>query len=238
MWAAMSRPATALELRKHPRAQLRLPVRVRWQSPLGLRLETARTIDVAREGLLIHRAESCEPLARLWIAFPFDPATRSSVQPETPARVIRVEREMESGYRVALRLELPPRDTPRPAGFERRTHPRISFALPIFVRSATSRWPEESMTRDASSVGASFETSRIYATGDEIFVKIPWGEWSRAGEICGRVVRVECSQDQSGPAPKADPEAGVSAVMTRVSVRWTKSTNAEATPPLARSANS
>lgn len=232
----MSRPATAPEFRKHPRAQLRLPARIRWQSPLGLRLETARTIDVAREGLLIHRAEPCEPLARLWIAFPFDPATRSAVQPETPARVVRVEKETEAGYRVALRLELPARDTPLPAGFDRRAFARIRFALPIFVRPGTSRWPEESMTRDLSSVGASFETSHVYAAPDEIFVKIPWAEWNRAGEIEARVVRVECCRDQTAPAPQADPEAGISAIVTRVSVRWTKPTNSEP-PALARSAH-
>jgi hypothetical protein len=233
----MSWSAPAIELRKHPRAQLRLPVRIRWQSPLGLRLETSRTIDVSREGLLVHRAEPCAPTSRLWIAFPFDPSTRASVQPETPARVVRVENETEGGHRVALHLELPPRDTLRPAGFDRRAHARITFALPIFVRPAASRWPEESMTRDVSSAGASFETSHIYASGDEVFVKIPWGEWNRVGEIHGRVVRVECSQDQSGPAPQADPETGVSAILTRVSLRWTKPTNPE-TPPLAQPAKS
>jgi hypothetical protein len=195
-----------------------------------MRLETARTIDVAREGLLVERSETCAPMSRLWIAFPFDPATRSSVQPETPARVVRVEDKTEQGYRVALRLEVPPRDTLRPAGFDRRTHPRITFALPIFVRAASTRWPEESMTCDVSSAGASFETSRIYAAGDEVFAKIPWGEWSRAGEIHGKVVRVTCSPDQSAPAPLADPEMGTSAVITRVSLRWTLATNPETSP--------
>jgi PilZ domain len=231
----MSHRSPVLELRRHPRAQLQLPVRVRWRSALGLRLEIARTIDVAREGLLVQRSELCAPTARLWIAFPFDPATRSSVQPEISARVVRVEDKTEQGYRVALHLEVPPRDTLRPAGFDRRTHSRITFALPIFVRLASSHWPEESMTCDVSSAGASFETSRIYATGEEVFVKIPWGEWSRAGEIQGRVVRVGCSSDQSAPAPMADPEAGISAVMTRVSVQWTKATNLE-TPPLVQPA--
>jgi PilZ domain len=226
----MSQQVPALELRKHPRAQLQLPVRIRWQSALGLRLETARTIDVAREGLMVQRTEPCSPMARLWIAFPFDPATRSSVQPETPARVVRVEEKPEQGYRVALHLEVPSRDTLRPAGFDRRTHSRITFALPIFVRPASNQWPQESMTCDVSSAGASFETSRIYAAGDEVFVKIPWGEWNRAGEIHGRVVRVGCAPDQSAPAPMAEPETGISAVMTRVSVRWTKPTNPEAAP--------
>jgi len=228
----MSHQSPAQELRKHPRAQLRLPVRIRWQGALGMRLEIARTTDVAREGLMVQRSELCTPMARLWIAFPFDPVTRSSVQPETPARVVRVEEKTEQGYRVALHLEVPSRDMLRPAGFDRRSHSRITFALPIFVRSASTQWPEESMTCDVSSAGASFETSRIHAAGDEVFAKIPWGEWNRAGEIHGRVVRVGCPPDQSAPAAMADPETGISAVMTRVSVRWTKPTNPE-TPPLA-----
>jgi|HubBroStandDraft_6_1064221.scaffolds.fasta_scaffold00635_19 hypothetical protein len=227
----MSWHASAVDLRKHPRAQLRLPVRIRWQGQLGMRLETARTIDVSREGLLVHRDAPSLPHERLWVAFPFDPATRSAAQPETPARVVRVENQSETGYRIAMRLQLPSKDTLRPAGFDRRTHPRIAFALPIFVRPVDSRWPEESMTCNVSSAGASFETPRIHALGDEVFVNIPWGEWSRAGEIQGRVVRVEVIQDQSAPAPQADPEKGISAILTRVSLRWVRPTNPESAPP-------
>jgi hypothetical protein len=221
----MHRPATAQELRKNPRAQLRLPVRLRWQGPLGLRLETSQTIDVSREGLLVQRAEHSQGLARFWIAFPYDPSTRSSAQPETLARVVRVENQDGAGCRVALHLQLPRRDSMLPAGFERRAHSRIPFSLPIFVRPAASRWPEESMTRDISSAGANFETSHFYSLGDEVIAKIPWGEWERAGEIHGRVVRVENCGDDFSPAPLVDPESGKSAILTRVSMRWMKPEN-------------
>jgi hypothetical protein len=232
----MSQPAIALELRKHPRAQLRLPVRVRRQGQFGLRMETVQTIDVSRGGLLIHRAQPCLALARLWIAFPFDPAARFSVQPETHARVVRVENENGSGYRIALRLELPPRDSQRSEAFERRAQARLTFALPIFVRPAASRWPEESMTCDVSCAGASFETSHIYASGEEVIVKIPWGEWSRAGEIRARVVRVERALEHSEHAAEDDPEREIRTILTRVSLRWTKPTTS-GTTQLARGAN-
>jgi hypothetical protein len=77
------------------------------------------------------------------------------------------------------------------------------------------------MTQDISSTGARFETSHIYAAGEVVIAKIPWGEWSRAGEIPGRVVRVEAMDDVPGPAPQADPKTGASAIFTAVAVQWT-----------------
>jgi hypothetical protein len=228
-----SRPELVVELRKHPRAQLSLPVRIRWQGPLGMRVETAKTVDVSKGGLLVERAKGSAALGRVWIAFPFDPTTGSSVQPETPARIVRVEGENGDGYRVALHIDLPSRDGARPIGHERRAHVRLPFVLPVFVRPVSKPWPEESMTCDVSPAGTSFETSHIYALGDAVYVKIPWGEWGKAGEIHGRVVRVEYLNDQSGLDIRANPEAGVSAMVTRVSVRWTKPSSAAAASPRA-----
>jgi hypothetical protein len=76
------------------------------------------------------------------------------------------------------------------------------------------------MTQDVSQHGVRFETSNIYAAGDEVLAKIPWGEWSKTGEIAGRVVRVAAMEDVPGPAPVADPEAGKSAIITSVAVEW------------------
>jgi hypothetical protein len=81
--------ATPVELRKSPRARLHLPARIRWLGPVGMRLGVAETIDVSREGLLIRRDEPCNPLARVWVGYPFDPSA-ASIQPETPARIARV----------------------------------------------------------------------------------------------------------------------------------------------------
>ena len=216
----MQEPATSVELRRHPRAQLKLPARIRWQGPLGMRLEITQTVDVSREGMLFRRNEACERLARVWVAFPFDPTSGAATQPETPARIIRVEPNADGGYWIALRFESTARTGKLSADRERRSSERIPFALPIFVRPAGTPWPEEFMTQDISQHGTRFETSHIYAAGDKVLAKIPWGEWSKAGEIAGRVVRVEPMEDTPGPAPVANPEAGKSAMLTSVAVEW------------------
>jgi len=216
----MSRLATYIDLRRHPRAQLQLPVRIRWRGPWGMRLETAHTIDVAREGLHVERAEACEVNTRVWVTFPFDPAAAMTVQPETPARILRVERAANGRYHVALRLESPPRSVPRPATGERRASLRMPFALPIFVRPPGNPWPEESMTKDVSRGGAKFETARIIGPGEPLLVQLPWGDWAKAGEIPASVLRVEAQEEVPGPAPMADPEKGISAVFTCVAVKW------------------
>jgi hypothetical protein len=217
---AMYEPATSVEMRKHPRAQLKLPARIRWHGPIGMRLESAQTVDVSREGMLFRRNEPCDRLARVWVAFPFDPAQGAATQPETPARIVRVEPDAEGGYWVALRFESTVRTHAVPADRERRGSERIPFALPIFVRLAGTPWPEEFMTQDISQHGTRFETSHIYVPGDKVLAKIPWGEWSRTGEVAGRVVRVETMEDTPGPAPVANPEAGKSAMITSVAVEW------------------
>jgi PilZ domain len=209
-----------VEMRKHLRAKVQLPARIRWHRPLGMRLEVTHTVDVSREGLLIHRSQSCDVPARVWVAFPFAPAAALSAQPETPARIVRVEEDPAGGYRIGVRLQPPPRGTPRPADRERRCSPRVPFALPLFVRPSGTPWPEESMTQDISRTGARFETSHIYAAGDMVLAKIPWGEWTKAGEIPGRVVRVEGMEDVPGPASLAHPEMGASAIFTSVAVQW------------------
>ena len=219
----MHRSATLTELRRHPRAQLRLPARIRWYGPLGMRLEETQTIDVSREGLLFHRDEPCGELAHAWVAFPYDPAAAGTVQPETPASVVRVERDPAGGFRVGLRLQLRPRQTEHPVTPERRSSPRLPFSLPIFVRAAETPWPEESMTQDVSRSGVRFETSQVYAAGDLVLAKIPWGEWVRAGELKGRVVRVEAWEQTSGPSLVGGLERGAGATLSRVAVQWIKS---------------
>jgi PilZ domain len=210
-----------MEQRKHPRAQLELPVRIRWQGPLGMRVEVTGTVDVARQGLLVRRLTACEAPARVWVAFPYDATLGGPHQPETPARIVRVQPELDGTYRVALQLEPPHRESPRQVEQERRASRRIRFALPIFVRAVGTPFPEESMTRDISQNGARFETSHIYAVGDAVLAIISWNEWSKAGELAGRVVRVESMEDPPGPAPVADPKNGTSAIFTTVAVEWT-----------------
>jgi len=216
----MRKDTAPAEMRKHTRAPLELPVRIRWHGPLGMLLETAKTIDVSRGGLLIHRSQPCDVPARIWVVFPFEPANAFTPQPETPARIVRMEKDPAGGYRVAVRLEPPGRSVQRSAGQERRSSPRTRLALPIAVRTEGAPWPGESMTQDLSSTGARFETSHIYAVGDTVLAKIPWGVWAQAGEIPGRIVRVEAMEDVPGPAPLAAPERGASAIFTAVAVQW------------------
>jgi hypothetical protein len=214
-------PARSLEQRKSPRVQLKLPVRIRWHGPLGMRVETSQTVDVAREGLLVRRKEGCAVGTRVWVTYPYDRAASAMSMTETPARIVRVDQTAD-GFQVALFLHLPDKPASARHVFERRASSRVHSAVPIFVRIADSPWPGESMTQDFSRSGVRFETNQIYAQGDVVYAKIPWAEWGRAGEIEGRVVRVESTADVSVPAPLADPDAGRTAIYTSVAVRWTK----------------
>jgi hypothetical protein len=216
----MNLAPTFLELRKHPRAQLKLPARVRWRGPLGMRMESTHTLDVSRNGIRVQRNDPCEIGSRVWLVFPFEAASAAGVPPETPARVVRVESGSAAGYQVSLELELPSRGAARPADRERRACSRISFALPIFVRALGFPWPEESMTQNISRAGARFESAHIYSAGDAVLAKIPWGDWVRAGEIPARIVRVENQVSPSSSALLSNPLAGISAILTSVAVRW------------------
>jgi len=215
----MQSSATPVELRKHPRARLGLPARIRWLGPLGMRLEVTQTIDSSREGLLVRRNEACDPRARVWVAFPFDAAAAAFVQTETPARIARVQAGADGGFYVGLHLDLP-RESPPPAGQERRNSPRVHFALPIFVRPSGTPWLEESMTQDVSRSGVRFETLHTYTAGETVLAQIPWGEWAKAGEIIGRVLRVEVLKDAPGAAPVANSGADARQVLASVAVQW------------------
>jgi PilZ domain len=220
----MPESITFVDLRKSPRARLRLPARLRWLGPLGMRLEITETIDVSREGLLIRRSEPCSPQARVWVAYPFDPSA-AAIQPETPARIARVQGGAKGGFYVGLHLQLPPRESPRPADGERRKSARFSFALPVFVRPSGSQWPEESMTQNVSNNGVRFETTRTYKVGEMIRAKIPWGEWSKTGEILGRVVRVDGpAEAPSDFSNGASPQIAAHLPLTSVAVEWMKAT--------------
>ena len=219
----MSPLAPYIEIRRHPRAQLQLPVRVRWRGPIGMRLETTQTIDVSREGLFVLRAEPCELHTRVWVAFPFDSSVSMTGQPETPARVVRVEKAARGGCRVALHLELPPRVAPRPPGNERRSSPRIPFALPIFVRAAGAPWPEESMTQDISRGGARFLTARIFAEGDAVAGDTFLGRvGARGRNACARGSRDAATRIHLDRHRSPIQTNGLSALLTSVAVHWEK----------------
>src|SRR5215469_3861902 len=69
--------------RKHPRAQLNLPVRLRWPGTQGTKLERTHTIDVSRAGLLVERAEPCEVRPAFGLSF----RSTLSKRPRSPRRL-------------------------------------------------------------------------------------------------------------------------------------------------------
>jgi hypothetical protein len=216
----MIEPVKTVEQRKHPRAQLKLPVRVRWRGPLGMRLETTHTMDVAREGISLHRVEPCEVHSCVWLAMPYNSKLAAVVQPEIPARVVRVEKEADGGFRVALHLPSDARNTARPMGRERRAFARTPSALPIFVREGGSAWPEECMTQNIAKGGARLEAMHKHESGDTVFVKIPWGEWEQAGEIPARVMRVIPAESPANDGTSTESAGGKSGALNMIAIHW------------------
>jgi hypothetical protein len=220
----MNRVAVPAELRKNPRAQLRLPARLRWRGPLGMRFENSHTLNVSRTGMLISCMDGCDLDARVWVAYPFD-RNATGAQPETPARIVRVTPDSARGFRVALKFDAAASASHASYNTqrfkrERRASTRVRFALPIFVRAANSPWPEESMTQDVSRSGARFESAHIYEAGDQVLAKIPWGEFERAGEMTATIVRVEAAPITPGRAPLANPADGTGGILNTVCIRW------------------
>lgn len=212
--------STHLEKRKHPRARVTLPLRVRWLGPLGMRLEVTQTIDASRDGVLFRRGEPCDPGARVWVALPFDANAAAFVQTETPACVVRVEEGRDGNFYVGLRLELPLESLPAD-GKERRQAPRLHFSLPVFVRPSGTPWPEESMSQDVSRGGLRFETFHAYTAGETVLAQIPWGDWAKSGEMTGRVLRVEVlkhARDTGSNGHSAGADTG--AMLASVAVQW------------------
>ncbi len=81
--------------REHRRVRMRLPVRLRWTTPLGQKIELADTIDVSRSGLLVSTKETHTPGVNVWVTFPYD-ASLSDGQPEILARVARCGEVLEA----------------------------------------------------------------------------------------------------------------------------------------------
>ncbi|HXW55665.1 MAG TPA: PilZ domain-containing protein [Candidatus Cybelea sp.] len=205
---------------------MKLPIRIRWYGPLGMRFEITDTVDVSREGLLVRCLEPCEVPTRVWIAFPYDAGPNAAIQPERGAIVVRATpdspdgfRDSPDGFRVALRLETPAHAEPRAPASERRKEARVRLALPIFVRPAGAPWSEESMTRDLSRSGARFETSRVYDAGEDVLANLPWSKWAK-GEVSGRVMRVELIENGPATGPARNVDAAVDHALTFVAVQW------------------
>src|SRR5579859_7313298 len=159
-----------MERREHHRAQLRLPVRIRWNTPFGQRIEICKTLDISRGGLLVPSGEPHAPGVPVWVTFPYDTALVDS-QPEMLASVVRAAPfangngskpfHQQSGERaVALHFALPARPESNGHGhfqeLERRRSPRRTLGVPVRVRPEHIPWFEEAMTLDLSANGVRF----------------------------------------------------------------------------------
>jgi len=162
---AMSEPVSSLERRKHPRAQLKLPARIRWPGPSAC--------GSKRPEPLMPPATACCFIgtsdATGWRASGLL-SVRSRRGHRRAAGDAGADRSRGTrrggGYWVALRFESTARTAKPPSDQERRGSERIPFALPIFVRLAGTPWPEEFMTQDIRSTarGLKPRTSTPWAT--------------------------------------------------------------------------
>jgi hypothetical protein len=83
-----------MDSREQRRVRMRLPVRLRWTTPFGQRIELGETMDVSRRGLLVSTREPHTSGVPLWVTFPYD-ASLGDGQPEMSARIVRCEEMTE-----------------------------------------------------------------------------------------------------------------------------------------------
>jgi PilZ domain len=196
-----------MDRREHHRAQLRLPVRIRWNTPFGQKTEVCRTLDISRGGLLVPCQEMHAPGVPLWVTFPFDSSIGDG-QPEMLAKVISIRLARNGNGRkanveaieqaVALHFAPPFRPEGNGNGHakerERRNSPRRALAIPVRVRPQHIPWFEETMTMDISAQGLRFLSSREYQEGDSLLVSFEptaSAPWPTASETAARVLRIE-----------------------------------------------
>jgi hypothetical protein len=197
-----------MDRREHHRAQLRLPVRIRWNTPFAQKTEVCRTLDISRGGLLVPCHEAHAPGVGMWVTFPYDTSLGDG-QPEMLAKVVRV-RPAHNGngsasidpnaneQAVALHFALSSRTQANGNGHarerERRESLRRPLALPVRVRPEHIPWFEEAMTMDVSAHSLRFLSSREYQQGDRLLVSFEptaSAPWPVASETSARVLRIE-----------------------------------------------
>jgi hypothetical protein len=197
-----------MDRREHHRAQLSLPVRIRWNTPFGQKTELCKTLDISRGGLLVPCQETHAPGVPLWVTFPYD-ASLGDAQPEMMAKVVRAGhapngngskpvREDSHEREVALHFALPFRRDSDGNGDarkrERRETPRRALAMPIHVRPERVPWFEEAMTIDVSAQGLRFLSNREYQQGQRLLVSfepMASAPWPTGSETAARVLRIE-----------------------------------------------
>jgi hypothetical protein len=83
-----------MDRRQQHRAHVRLPVRLRWTTPFGQKIELGNSINASRAGLRVSSKEPHSPGVLIWVTFPYD-VSLSDGQPEIPARVVRCDEVLE-----------------------------------------------------------------------------------------------------------------------------------------------
>ena len=203
-----------MDRREYHRAHLRLPVRLRWNTPLGQRTEVTSTLDVSRSGLRVTCANPHSVGGTLWVTFPYDNSVDES-QPEVLARVIRLGSSERAGEDLegpnptpldfnartpaVVGLRLYPRafsrnEKQRAPQIERRAIPRRVIALPLRVRPQGIPWFEETMTLDISESGVRFLSNREYRVGDVLWLSMDLSlspRWPSEVDLSFRIVRLE-----------------------------------------------
>jgi hypothetical protein len=204
-----------MDRREHHRAQLSLPVRLRWNTPFGQKTEVCKTLDISRGGLLVPCSEAHAVGVPLWVTFPYDAALRDG-QPEMPAKVVRLAGGSNGSAAIA-RLGSPGKLTRESEGpaialhfqpafhaesngngrakeRERRESPRRPLAVPLRVRLAHVPWFEEAMTVDVSAQGLRFLSNREYPLDADLLVAFEAAAavpWPAGVEVASRVARIE-----------------------------------------------
>ena len=197
-----------MDRREHHRAQLRLPVRIRWNTPFGQKTEVCNTLDISRGGLLAPCEQTHAPGVPLWVTFPYDSAIADG-QLEMLAKVVRIISPRNGNgnpsgngvsheQAVALHFELPFRQETNGNGHasdhERRGSPRRPVALPLRVRPEHVPWFEEAMTIDVSAHGLRFLSNREYQRGARLLISFEptaLAPWPNTAETPARVARIE-----------------------------------------------
>jgi len=206
-----------MDRREHHRAQLNLPVRIRWNTPFGHKTEVCRTLDISRGGLLVPCQETHAAGAPLRVTFPYDTSLGDG-QPEMAAKVVRVGRARNGNgsnssnkgsneRAVALHFALPFRPESNGNGHakepERREGPRRPLAVPVRVRPERIPWFEEAMTIDVSARGLRFLSSREYQERERLLISfepMASAPWPTASETAGRVLRIEAIPESAALA--------------------------------------
>jgi hypothetical protein len=196
-WSGAPDAALNHDRRRRPRAQLELPVRVRWLGPFGLETEITHTCNASRDGLLVSSQQPRQHGSLVWATFPFDPAA-AFTESETPGKVVRSESASGDACRIAISFQ--PGEPVSPVDGstaketsshskrnDRRGQPRIPLAYLVRVTRSASRSngsdlplespfrSEDAMTVDVSPNGMIFCTLRIYSASEQLLIAAQMG---------------------------------------------------------------